>query len=586
MRPRRRRRLALGLAIAVMASLSLAQAASATFHEILVREVYAGAGDNDSYVVIQAYNTGQNLVGTHAITAYNATGGQLGTFTFSASVSNSANQMTILVADTAYATGFPAGPTPDGTFGDMNLTPSGGAICWNGTPDCVSWGNFSGVTTPAVAPPASPSGISAGMAIRRDISGGCATLLQLSDRTNNSQNDFDEVTPNPRSNASTITETNCVAPTPPETTIGTKPASATQSQTAEFTFSANPATGATFECKLDAGAFADCVTPFAATSLDGDDGPTGTQHSFEVRAKNTNGTDLSPAKHTWNVDLVAPVANLLTKPVDPSSGASASFTFNAAESATFQCELEGPKPSALATCASGKTFTTLPNGDYTFKLVPKDTAGNVGTATSYVWTVDNSLVDTQDPETTIKSGPPDPTDSATATFTYESNEPNSTFECSLDKAAFAACPAIGITYQGLGPGPHTFEVAAKDASGNKDETAAGYSFSVVAIGTPPVIPGPTPPGPVVPAPPAAPDTMISPKPPAKTKDRTPTVKFKATIAGATYQCKLDNQAYKPCKSPLTMKTLSFGKHTLKVKATAGGATDTTPASASFKVVRP
>ena len=89
-----------------------------------------------------------------------------------------------------------------------------------------------------------------------------------------------------------------------------------------------------------------------------------------------------------------------------------------------------------------------------------------------------------------------------------------------------------------------------------------------------------------PPPAVAPNTTITLKPTAKTKDRTPTFKFKSTVAGATFKCTLDGKALKPCRSPLTTKTLSFGRHTLKVGAVAGGASDPTPAAFSFKVLKP
>jgi hypothetical protein len=49
---------------------------------------------------------------------------------------------------------------------------------------------------------------------------------------------------------------------------------------------------------------------------------------------------------------------------------------------------------------------------------------------------------------------------------------------------------------------------------------------------------------------------------------------------------LDGKALKPCRSPLTTKSLSLGKHTLKVAAIAGGLKDPSPAVSSFKVVKP
>ena len=84
---------------------------------------------------------------------------------------------------------------------------------------------------------------------------------------------------------------------------------------------------------------------------------------------------------------------------------------------------------------------------------------------------------------------------------------------------------------------------------------------------------------------ACPNTTLTKKPKAKTTDRTPTFKFTSTINPATFECKLDSGAFKSCDSPLTTKKLSLGKHTFKVRAIAGGVTDPTPASASFKVIK-
>ena len=67
------------------------------------------------------------------------------------------------------------------------------------------------------------------------------------------------------------------------------------------------------------------------------------------------------------------------------------------------------------------------------------------------------------------------------------------------------------------------------------------------------------------------------------KDKT-TFKFKAIPAdGATFECKLDGKPYKACSSPKELKNLSNGKHKFRVRATAGGQTDPTPARATFRV---
>jgi plastocyanin len=104
--------------------------------------------------------------------------------------------------------------------------------------------------------------------------------------------------------------------------------------------------------------------------------------------------------------------------------------------------------------------------------------------------------------------------------------------------------------------------------------------------TPPPTPPPTTPSPAPEGGKTALDTKITSKPGAKTKDRTPTFKFKSTAGGAAFKCTLDGKALKPCRSPLTTKKLSYGRHTLMVTAVAGGQSDPTPAAFSFKVVQP
>ena len=143
-----------------------------------------------------------------------------------------------------------------------------------------------------------------------------------------------------------------------------------------------------------------------------------------------------------------------------------------------------------------------------------------------------------------------------------------------------AIPAARATPE-LGDGAHTFQVVAIDSSGNEDESPAGYSWEV---SNPIQPPPPLPPQP--PAPNPIPDTTITTKPGATTRDRTPTFKFRSSIGGAAYSCKVDKGAFKACSSPFTTKTLTFGAHSVQVRAIAGGAMDPTPAKSNFKVVKP
>lgn len=571
------------LAVVAVAALLVPATATASFHLIKVREVYPGAS-NDSYVVLQMLFAGENAVGNHSLRLYDASGGTIDTFTFSpgyVAPNGSHGNNTILVGDTGVA--GTSGVAPDDhTQAGLNIPAAGGAVCWldGSPPDCVSWGNFNGTLPSTAGTPASSGGVTAGKALRRSIASGCATYLESTDDTNSSAADFREQDPVPRNNAAVPSEKLC--PALPNTTIGEKPPNPTNSTGASFTFTASPASGASFECKLDAEpAFTACSSPKTYSNLS-----EGT-HSFEVRAVNAAGPDPTPAKYEWRVDLTPPTATITASPADPSAGASASFKYESDElgplsGSPFECRLT-PLEAGFSSCAAtGKTYLGLANGDYVFEVRAKDRTGNLGSVDSFEWEVDNSLGDTTPPETTIESRPSDPSGSSVASFTYASNEPGSSFECSLDGGAFTACASSGVVYTGLGSGSHTFQVRAIDASANIDPTPAGYSFEVVFALAPPLL-QPQPPMPS--SRPAPPDTTIGAKPAARTRDRTPTFRFRSTASGASFQCKLDGAPFKICRSPFTAKSLPFGRHTFQVRATAGGLADQTPAKSSFKVVK-
>lgn len=579
-------RASLGLSLLVSALLLLTAApAQATFHLIKVREVHPGSND-DSYVELQMFAAGQSLLSGHSMTLYDASGSLVHSSAFTSSVPNSANQQTVLVGDTRVEETF--GVAPDLVDSGLAISAGGGAACWNagGLPaDCVAWGNFSGgaalqlATGTTVGSPVSPSGITAGKAIRRTIEPGCPTLLEESDDSDNSAADFSEVAPAPRSDTSPISEHTCAGA--PNTAIDDKPPLRSNSGSAEFTYEAPTATS--YECKLDTAIFSACPLggPKEYTGLaDG-------SHTFQVRGVNISGPDPTPAGYTWTVDTTPPVAAVDTHPADPSPGATAQFTYHAPNEpgSSFKCSLDGALPSACPT--SGMTYHGLVDGEHTFTVEAIDGAGNQQlTPTGFSWTVDNTVLDTTPPETTIVSGPPDPSESPSAGFTYASNEPGSSFECSLDGAAFAGCPPSGISYGGLGGGPHSFQVRATDPSHNTDQTPAGYSFEVVLAL--PRLPAQSPPPSTAPSPkakPVAPQTMLVGKPVAKTHDRTPTFRFSAGKPGASFQCKLDGGAFRACRSPLTTKRLNYGSHTLQVRAVVKGATDPTPAKLNFKIVK-
>jgi hypothetical protein len=568
--------------IACLAVMIPAQSAEATFHLVSISEVYPGsiAQPQSGFVELEPYEAGQNFVSNHSVDLYNATGGLIGTFTFANNLPGEGkNQQTMLVGDDGVQAAF--GVTPDLVDSDFNMSATGGAACWEGL-DCVSWGSFSGSTTPTSGVAADPAGILDGKALDRRISGGsCSNLLDESDDTNDSDGDFTDATPTPQSYATVPVPPACTPPLPtPSTLLDSKPPVFTNSAEAGFTFHAS-STPTGFECRLDLGAYTDCSSG-SITYV----GPlTEASHSFRVRASNGNGIG-PPANYGWTVDLTAPTAKINTHPIDPSPGKSASFGYGSSDGGTkFECRLNPVEVSFSICGAQTKTYLGLADGKYKFEIRAIDAAGNVqATPTAFAWTVDNSLIDSTPPETTIISRPPDPTTSPAASFTYASNEPGSSFQCKLDGGAFNSCSPAGVTYTGLGEGPHTFQVRAKDASDNVDPTPAGYSFQVVLTGSAAPLGARPLPTPKSKATKTAPNTAIA-KQGTRLHDRTPTFRFSSSKGGSSFQCKLDGGPYLRCRSPFTTKKLSYGFHLLLVRAALNGASDPSPARLSFKIVK-
>ena len=98
------------------------------------------------------------------------------------------------------------------------------------------------------------------------------------------------------------------------------------------------------------------------------------------------------------------------------------------------------------------------------------------------------------PDTQITSGPPDVGTEPTPTFSFQSTKAGSTFECSVDGAAFSACTSPH-TLPPLADGVHSFAVQARDMFGALDLSPAIRAFSVDTSGDgalPPAVDGAAP----------------------------------------------------------------------------------------------
>ena len=155
----------------------------------------------------------------------------------------------------------------------------------------------------------------------------------------------------------------------PDTTITAEPADPGSDSRPPVTFT-TPAPDATFECAVDAGAWATCVSP-GRPATDLADGP----HTFAVRTVSRAGIrDASPAVASFTVDTSPPdVPELLGGPPPSGTSTSASIAFSTESAASATCRLDGGTP---APCTSPLTLTRLAIGPHSVVIRQNDEAGN------------------------------------------------------------------------------------------------------------------------------------------------------------------------------------------------------------------
>jgi hypothetical protein len=189
------------------------QPARAQFNLIMVEEIFPGfsSAPNAQFVELQMYAPDQTAVMGQSILVFDSTGGFLRQFGFSSVVSNGANQATLLIATAEAQTIF--GLVPD-AYMDPVIDPAGGAVCYTGSNDCVSWGAYSGSTV-GVGNPFSPAGLPLGQSAQRRLDRGIPGILDPADDTDDSATDFVLAPPTPQNNAGTTRTTPGYGSTPP-----------------------------------------------------------------------------------------------------------------------------------------------------------------------------------------------------------------------------------------------------------------------------------------------------------------------------------------------------------------------------------
>jgi hypothetical protein len=201
----------------------------------------------------------------------------------------------------------------------------------------------------------------------------------------------------------------------------------------------------------------------------------------------TTGAGATRAFKTAGSDTVPPVAPTITGTSPPSPDPdTAPEVLGTAEAGstvrlytTADCSGAAVASGNAAAFASpGFTVTAPAGGSATFRATATDVAGNVSPCSA-------GLTYQTVSDTRLTSGPDGPTNDPTPTFAFAA-EPaaGATFECSVDRAAFAACGSP-LTTPPLADGPHGMRVRAVTGAGVADPSPATRDFFVdtVAPGT-------------------------------------------------------------------------------------------------------
>ncbi len=309
--------------------------------------------------------------------------------------------------------------------------------------------------------------------------------------------------------------------TPPDTTITAGPSGTVSSASASVEFSSNEQ-GSTFECRLDGGAWATCVSPRQLSGLaDG-------SHTFEVRATDQAGnTDATPASRTWTVSTSSESQDLaLGRPASASSSdavgreadkavdgnAATRWSSSFADGQWWQVDLGSTRQVSrveldwetayassyeILVSTDGTNFTQAATVSATgpglrstsfsarsaryvrVRGLTRATQWGISFFSARVFGPVAGGADTTPPNTTITSGPSGTSASIAPSFAFSATEAGSSFECRLDGAAWASCTSPRAL-SNLGNGSHTFEVRATDQAGNTDATPASRTWTVNA----------------------------------------------------------------------------------------------------------
>lgn len=284
--------------------------------------------------------------------------------------------------------------------------------------------------------------------------------------------------------------------------------------------------------------------------------------AFTMNIDGTNRTVLGhdPMDLSWQTlpaGTIAPRADFGATPEHPLAGEQVTLESSASDDnaiAGHAWDLDNDGAFDDATGASVATSFAAP-GDHTVRLRVVDDDGLIDL-------VAVTLQVELPPQTTLTGWPGASVPGDISPFTFGSDKPDSSFECRVDDAPFAACGSPHSLPELPSDGFHTFSVRARDAHGHADATPVTQSFLVDTV----------------------PDTAIDGGPAGVTDDSVPMFVFSSVLVATGFECRIDGGEFAPCSSPHVVAPLADGPHNFEVRAkNAAGQLDPTPAARAFTV---
>lgn len=245
------------------------------------------------------------------------------------------------------------------------------------------------------------------------------------------------------------------------------------------------------------------------------------------------------------------------QPSGLTSSTAAQFGFESGDgrpAAGFRCRLDD---EPFAPCTSPADYRGLAEGAHTFEVRAFDAFGRDGAVSRAGWRIDATA-----PAIPVVSGPTDPSNATTASFTIIGVEPGARLECSFDWAPADVC-ASPWSRAGLGEGRHVFAVRARDGANNESAFRI-YEWTVDLT-----------------APAGAPAITASPQDP--TRSTSATFRFTSAEGGVSFRCALDGGELSVCSSPHTYSGLGHGTHTFTVRARDAAGNESAARTQSWRV---